>query len=110
MKRRREKRKEKRLRFRRTKDEIRRHLTFEEARREREENFKRGKASLAEKVVMVDLLQSNLRSHFTYKLSPFEEIPRYLHKRTYANPKDVVARIRKNAQELADQDPLLRPR
>jgi len=95
-------RKDKKPRFRRTKKEIRRGLTPEQARLERAKP-----APLKERILMVDLLRQQLNDKPSEPEADPELVRDGLRKETRANPDEVIARIRRIAQEEVNRDPLL---
>jgi hypothetical protein len=96
--------KERTPRFRRTKKEIKAGLTIRQAKKIREKRASRD-ATLSEKIEMVELLMPRL--DLDYK-SPYKDFFIYKkYKYSYAKTKEVLARIRKNAEKEANKDPLL---
>jgi len=100
------------LRIRRTREEVEAGLTIEEAKEFREKkanDSRRRKATLAERIEMVNLLKSKFDIDLSASPSPYEELPKVPEKKR-ANIQEILARIRRNALKDVDEDPLLRPR
>lgn len=102
-------RKDKKPRFRRTEKEIKMGLTPEKARklRKKKSSLKR-KASIEEKVGLVKVLQSGFGLDI---VSPSSEpvVPEDSRSGKYADPKEVLKRIRETAAKEVARDPLLNP-